>query len=386
MAPLISTEDYRRAARRRLPRVVFDYLEGGAEDELLLSRNRDALHRIRLMPSRLRDVSKRDLGIELFGRHLESPFLIGPTGLNGAFWPKGDLLLARAAARAGVPFTLSTPSQSTIEEVAAGSGNGNLWFQLYVVERGLAERLVARALDAGYTTLVLTTDVPVNGLRERDARNGFGMPFKYRPKILLDGALHPQWALQFLREGMPQLANFTSEGADMETQRAVMHRQMDASFNWEDLSWLRQLWPHTLLVKGILTPEDAALAAERGADGVIVSNHGGRQQDDLPPTAEVLASITAATDRPVLVDSGFRRGSDIVKALALGASAVLLGRATLYGLAARGQRGAEEVLALLRNELDTTLALIGAPSVRVLDRTYARVVSRVEPGGAADRW
>jgi (S)-mandelate dehydrogenase len=322
------------------------------------------------MPSRLRDVSKRDLGIELFGQHLEHPFLIGPTGLNGVFWPKGDLLLARAAARAGVPFTLSTPAQSTIEEVAAGSGNSNLWFQLYVVERGLAERLVARALNAGFTTLVLTTDVPVNGLRERDARNGWELPFKYRPQILLDGALHPQWSVQFLRGGMPQLANFTSEGADTEAQYAVMHRQMDASFNWEDLSWLRQLWPHTLLVKGILTPEDAALAAERGADGVIVSNHGGRQQDDLPPTAEVLASVIAATDKPVLVDSGFRRGSDIVKALALGASAVLLGRATLYGLAARGQTGAEEVLALLGNELDTTLALIGAPSVRALDRTY----------------
>jgi (S)-mandelate dehydrogenase len=176
MATMISVADYQRAARRRLPRIVFDSLEGGAEDELLLSRNRRALQDIRLVPKRLRDVSQRHLGIELFGRQLAAPFLIGPTGLNGALWPQGDLLLARAAAQTGVPFTLSTAAQTTIEDLAAASGNSNLWFQLYVVERGLAERLVGRALTAGYTTLVLTTDVPVNGLRERDARNGFTVP------------------------------------------------------------------------------------------------------------------------------------------------------------------------------------------------------------------
>lgn len=369
MAKLISVADYRRQARRVLPRMVYEYLEGGAEDEISLTDNRMALTRLRLQPKRLRDVSVRDQRVELFGQRVDAPFMVGPTGLNGAFRPRGDILLAKAAARAGVPFVLSTPAQNTIEEVAE-QAPGNLWFQLYVVQRALAESLVARALSAGYRTLVLTTDVAVNGKREHDIRNGFEVPLRLGPQPILDGALHPLWALRLLRSGMPKLANFSSDAAGTAAQYAVMHRQMDAAFSWDDLVWLRRIWPHTLLVKGILNADDAVRSIDCGVDGVILSNHGGRQLDNVITPIEVLPEVVARTDRPVLIDSGFRRGSDIVKALALGAAMVLLGRAPLYGLAARGERGVDEVLALLKAEVDTTLALVGAASVRDLEPSY----------------
>lgn len=381
MANLINVYDYRKAAKRILPRLVYDYLEGGAMDESLLVRNRRVLSDVRLLPRRLRDVSSRELGTELFARAVSAPLVISPTGLNGAFRPGGDLMLARAAARAGIPFTLSTPAQSTIEEVARQC-SGEKWFQLYVVSRQLAESMVSRALDAGYSTLVLTTDVPINGKRERDIRNGFGLPFRFRARTVVDGALHPAWSWRFLRTGMPQLANFVSAEADTtEAQYAVLHRQMDAGFAWDDLRWLRETWPRTLLVKGILNADDAARAVELGADGIIVSNHGGRQEDGLPSPVEVLPSIRARVNCPILVDSGFRRGSDVVKALALGASAVGLGRAPLYGLAARGERGVDEVLAMVKAEIDTTLGLIGAASVSELDERFVWTPGLPDPSG-----
>jgi (S)-mandelate dehydrogenase len=372
MTKLVTVEDYRRRARRVLPRMLFDYLEGGAGDESLLHRNRDALAATRLRPHYLRDVSVRDQRTTLFGRTLATPLVIGPTGLNGAIRPRGDISLARAAARAGIPFTLSTPAQNTIEEVAR-EVEGELWFQLYVVERGLAERMVARALAAGYHTLVLTVDVPVNGLRHRDRRNGFGVPFRLTPRAVLDGATHPGWSSRFMRSGMPQLANFaTDDATDTAAQYAVMHRQMDAGFTWDDLAWLRRLWPHTLIVKGVLDPDDAVHAIACGADGVVVSNHGGRQLAECASTIEVLPDILAKVDRPVLVDSGFRTGADIVKALALGASAVLLGRTTLYGLAARGECGVSAVLDILKAEIDTTMALIGAARIADLGPSFVQ--------------
>lgn len=377
MTKLFTVDDYRSAARRTLPHMVFDYLEGGAEAELLLQENRAAFGRIQFAPKRLTDVSARDQSIELFGRRLESPLIVGPTGLNGAFRPAGDIALARAAAAAGLPFVLSTPAQSSIEEIAATS-DGDLWFQLYVVERGLAERLVQRALSAGYRTLVLTTDVAVNGIRERDVRNGFGVPFSVGPRVALDGAMHPAWSFRFLRAGMPKLANFADDAGTTESQYAVMHRQMDASFGWSDLAALRDMWPHTLLVKGILRADDAARAVDAGADGVVVSNHGGRQLDHVQSPLEVLEDVVDRINAPVLVDSGFRRGSDVVKAIALGASAVLLGRAPLYGLSARGEKGVTAVLDIVHHEIDTTLALTGARSISELDRSFLR--HRVETG------
>lgn len=367
-----NVEDYRRLAAKRLPRMVFDYLEGGAESERGLGRNRAAFGAICFEPRRLFDVSRRDLSVELFGRTLPMPLVIAPTGLNGALWPDGDILLARAAAGAGIPFALSTASNATIEDVADRAG-GELWFQLYVVQRALAEALAKRALAAGYKTLVLTVDVPVNGKRERDMRNGFAVPFRYSPRAMLDGALHPGWLWRQLRHGLPELANFAAAGGgDVNAQAALMNRQMDASFAWDDLKALRDSWPHTLLVKGLLRAEEAERCVELGADGVIVSNHGGRQLEDVAAPVEEIAGFAARTHCPVLADSGFRRGADVVKALALGARAVLLGRATLYGLAARGGDGVADVLRILRQEIDTTLALIGCPRAADLGPAFIR--------------
>jgi (S)-mandelate dehydrogenase len=368
-APL-NVADYRELARRRLPKMVFDYLEGGAEDEQGLQHNRDVFQNVRFKSRRLVDVSQRDLSTRLFGKRQALPLLIGPTGLNGALWPEGDLALARAASRAGIPFVLSTASNLSIEELARRC-DGELWFQLYVVHRTLAGQMVARALAAGYKTLVLTTDVAVNGYRERDLRNRFKMPMSYSPRVMLDGCLHPRWSLDLLRHGMPELANFvSSEAPDLEVQAALMSRQMDAGFDWQALRWLRDIWPHTLLVKGLLDAGDAARCIAEGIDGVILSNHGARQLDTAISPFEVLAETVRKVSRPVLIDSGFRRGSDIVKALAMGADAVLLGRATLYGLAARGEAGVDEVLRLLKADIDRTLAHIGCPGVEQLSPAY----------------
>jgi (S)-mandelate dehydrogenase len=253
----VNVDDYRTLAQRRLPKIIFDYLEGGADDETALRHNHEVFERYRLMPRRLVDVGKRDIGIELFGRHQAAPFVIGPTGLNGALRPKGDILLAHAAERAGIQFVQSTASNASIEDVAAAS-KGDLWFQLYIVQRKLAEQMVRRAEAAGYSTLVLTSDVGVNGNRERDLRNNFGQPTHYTPGLIYDGVTHPWWSLDFVLNGMPQLGNFvTADSSDVEIQAAVMSRQMDASFGWDDFSWLRKLWPRKLLVKGILRPDDA---------------------------------------------------------------------------------------------------------------------------------
>src|SRR3954453_5842009 len=378
-----NVEDYRRLAAKRLPRMVFDYLDGGAESERGLRRNLAAFETICFEPWRLLDVSQRDLSIELFGRRQPMPLVIAPTGLNGALWPDGDVLLARAAARAGIPFALSTASNATIEDVADRAG-GELWFQLYVVQRALAEALTKRALAAGYKTMVLTVDVPVNGRRERDMRNGFAIPFRYSPRAVLDGALHPDWLLRQLRHGLPELANFVGAGEnDVNAQAALMNRQMDASFAWDDLKALRASWPHTLIVKGLivkglLRAEDAERCVQLGVDGVVISNHGARQLEDVAAPIEKLPGFAARMGRPILIDSGFRRGADVVKALALGARAVLLGRATLYGLATRGEEGVADVLRILRQEIDTTLALIGCARAADLSPAF------IQDGKAAD--
>lgn len=356
--------------------MVFDYLEGGADDESGLSRNRAAFGAWELRPHRLVDVSKRDQSISLFNRHIPAPFVIAPTGLNGAFWPRGDLALARAAAKAGIPFVLSTASNMSIEEVA-DVADGDLWFQLYVVHRDLAKSLVRRARAANYSTLILTVDVAVNGFRARDLRNGFAIPFKPSARAAVDGMTHPRWLWSYLTNGMPQLKNFaTNDASDTASQAAVLRREMDASFAWEDLRRLRDEWSGTLIVKGILTPEDAARCVDEGADGVIVSNHGGRQLADLPTPIDALPAICSAVPATsVLLDGGIRRGADAVKALALGARAVLLGRATLYGLAAQGEAGVADVIEMMKRDVDRTLALLGCPSITQL--TLDHVARRV---------
>lgn len=368
---IFSVNDYRSAARRRLPKMVFDYLEGGADDESGLTHNRAAFDRWALRPRRLADVSRRDQSVRLLGRTIAAPLVIAPTGLNGAFWPKGDLALARAAGKAGIPFALSTASNLSIEDVARGA-DADRWFQLYVVHRNLARSLVRRALAADYSTLILTVDVAVNGFRERDLRNGFAMPFKPSLRTAVDGLAHPRWLWSYLTNGMPQLENFaTDDVSDTASQAAVLRREMDASFDWDDLRRLRDEWPRKLLVKGIVTPEDAARCVDAGVDGVIVSNHGARQLADLPAPLDVLPELCdAIPSAHVLVDSGVRRGADVVKAAALGAGAVLLGRATLYGLAAAGESGVSDVIGMIKQEIDRTLALIGCPAIDQLDRSY----------------
>jgi len=367
MAEPISIADLRLLARRRLPRMVFDYLEGGAEDENGIVRNIEAFRKIRLMPHRLVDVSERSTAVELLGKKSAAPIVVGPTGLNGAFWPNGDIALARAATKAGVPFALSTASNATIEDVAAVGGR--LWFQLYVVHRELAANLVRRASEAGCEALILTVDVPVNGKRERDLRNGFQMPLRYSPRTIFDILTHPRWASGILASGTLKLANLaTTTASSLDAQTALLRREMDASFCWDDLARLRDIWPRRLIVKGICTPEDAARCFEIGADAVVVSNHGGRQLDDAPAPISIFESFQGLG--PVLIDGGIRRGSDIVKALALGAHGVLVGRSILYGLAARGETGASKALSILVEEIDRTLALVGCPDASRLSNAF----------------
>lgn len=376
MSLAFSVEGFRSLARRRLPRMVFDYLEGGADDEKCLQRNRDVFDQWQLIPRRLVDVAQRDLSANVLGAVQPMPLLVAPMGLNGAFWPKGDIALAKAARNAGIPFMLSTAANASIEHVADQAG-GDLWFQLYVVHPSLADQLVARALTAGYRALVLTTDVAVNGTRERDLRSGFGLPFKYTPKVMLDGLLHPRWSMSLLAGGMPQMANFASQDAtNVELQAALLSRKMDASFNWDSLARLRERWPHRLLVKGILHPDDAARCMALGADGVILSNHGGRQLDSSCSPMSVLSQIAAAHPGKVLIDSGFRRGSDVIKAMALGAGGVLIGRPLLYGLAAAGEEGASQVLGILKDEMDRTLANTGCASIASLSADHLVSVRR----------
>ena len=359
-------KDFRIRAKKRLPRIVFDYLEGGAEDEITLSQNISDYDRISLIPQRLTDLSHVQTSTHLFGKTLSFPCLVAPTGLNGLFWPKGDIALAQAAKEVGIPFVLSTASNSSIEEIAR-QVDGQRWFQLYVIERNLATSLVQRALAADYECLVLTTDVVINGKRERDIRNGFALPFKYNLKTVIDGITHPAWSYDFLKHGMPALGNMEhSEAQTPEAKAALLHRSMESSFNWEDLKKLRDLWPRKLVVKGILSATDIEKCINCGVDAVILSNHGGRQLDTAVSAFNALQQLNQPQAIPILIDGGIRRGRDILKANALGATAVLTGRAVLYGLAAAGQSGATEVLQILKAEYLNSLTQLGCASVAEL--------------------
>ncbi len=382
MPALLNVEDYRRRARRVLPRLVFDYVDGGAEDERCLRRNRDALEAVPLIPECLRDTSAMDIGIDLFGRRWNAPFAIAPIGLAGLVRPGADAMLASAAQAARVPFILSTASNTRIEDVRAAAPDATLWMQLYVMgERAIAERIVRRARAAGFQALVLTVDVPVSGLRERDLRHGFRVPMRLTPGTVFDMARHPGWLLRLARAGMPAFANLLPEDDDApvsaQTQAALLSRTMDRTLTWDSIAWIRKLWDGPLLIKGLLGAEDAKRALHHGADGIVVSNHGGRQLDAAPASISALPAIVDAVGGriPVLVDGGIRRGSDVVKALALGAQAVLLGRAPVYGVACDGMQGALSVLQLLAQETERTMTLMGASRVRELG---PRHVSRPE--------
>lgn len=337
-----SVDDYRVAARQRLSRLAFDYLEGGAEDLQALKRNREAYAQWAFTPRVLTDISQSSIATTLWGRSVSAPMVVGPTGLNGLFWPQADELLARAASDAGLPFALSTASTSLLEEVRAAAPKADLWLQLYVQQnRRIAEDLMRRAQEADYSMLMLTVDTPVHGKRDHDIRNGFQLPLKMSPRLLLDCIRHLHWSWQMLRHGTPQLRNIArsvGEREDLARHAAMLSRQMDLTLSWKDLAWIRKHWGGRVMIKGIQSVEDACLAREYGVDGIVVSNHGGRQLGSTFAPLEVLPAITEAVGSAlaVFVDGGIRRGSDVVKATALGARGVLLGRAPLYGVAARG--------------------------------------------------
>jgi (S)-mandelate dehydrogenase len=373
---LLNADDWRREARRRLPRFVFDYVDGAADDGLCLRRNRTDLDAITLKPRVLRDTSMIDTGVEVFGRRWAMPVGVAPTGLNGLVRPGGDGLLASAAAGAGIPFTLSTASNLSLEQVRAVAAGSEQWMQLYVMHREMAERIVRRAAAAGYSALVLTVDVPVSGNRELDLRNGFRLPFRPTPRLAWDVASHPRWALRLARHGAPAFANLRPDDGEpisAALQAALLARAMDRTLVWEHLAWLRELWKGPLLLKGVLHAEDARRALDHGADGVIVSNHGGRQLDASPSAVSALPAVVAAVAGrvPVFMDGGVRRGSDVAKALALGAAAVFAGRPLLYALAAGGRDGVSAWLQSLRDDLVRTMVLLGARRAEELREALA---------------
>ena len=373
--------DLREMARRRLPKGLFEFMDRGTEDEVSLRNNRAVFERIRFQPRTLVDVSGRSQEITLFGEKQKMPVTIAPTGTTGLVWYHGEIALARAAADAGVPFTLATGSTTAMEKVAESVSGIPLWFQLYMwPDRKLSHQLVERARAAGFKALVVTVDGVVAGNREYNLRNGFTIPFSFTRRNILDVLMHPRWLAGVLTKyvvttGMPRYENYPSEIKRRVTALPMGRSQMrNDSLNWDDLRDLRRMWPHTLIVKGILHPQDAMLAVDCGADGVAVSNHGGRNLDGILSPMEVLPEIVEAVGKrtTILVDSGFRRGSDVVKALAMGANAVQIGRPTLYGVAAGGEAGARRVLTIFREEIDRVMALIGARSVADLDAGILR--------------
>ncbi len=362
-------EDLRRLAKRRLPRAVFDFFDGAAEDETTLRANRAAFERVRIAPKMLSGVAQIDTSTHILGARSKLPIAVGPTGGIGFGWPFADVGVARAAAAAGIPYTLSTMATSSIERVAREAG-GRLWFQAYVFKkRDMTIQLIEQARRLDYDALMVTVDVPVGGKRERDFVNQFTIPFHFSAKNLLDFASRPGWALAMLRHGAPVLENvasFAPEATNAAEIASSVGRFWDPSFDWDGLKEIRDRWPRKMLVKGILRADDAERLASIGVDAVVVSNHGGRQLDGAIAGLDALPPIARAVKgkMSVLVDGGVRRGVDAIKAIALGAEAVMLGRATLFGACAAGEAGAARAIEILRDELVRSMQLSGVRTVR----------------------
>lgn len=367
----LNIEDLRLGAKRHLPRGVFEFIDRGSEDEASLRDNRASFHRIKLRNRVMVDVSSRSQEIELFGKPMSFPLAIAPTGAAGLACYEGELEAARAAARAGVPFTLATPSLTSIERIATVE-EGRKWFQLYMWrDRDLSHALVRRARDAGFETLIVTGDTAVPPIREYNKRNGFNSPFTLNPTIVADVATSPGWMWRVLRPyllngGMPRQAHYPNDhkGAQVRMVGGAETLRGD-NLCWDDIARLREIWKGPILVKGVHQPDDAERGIREGIDGIVISNHGGRNLDTAVASLDVLPEMVAAVGdkMPIIVDSGIRRGGDILKALAMGAKAVLAGRPTLYGTAVAGEAGAMHALALLKRELDTAMAYTGCCSI-----------------------
>jgi len=393
----LNIEDLRQMARRRLTKSLFDFCDKGSEDQISMRDNRVALDRIKLMPRVLRNVSRRDPSITLFGKHHDLPLLIGPTGPAGFVWYRGETALARAAAMANIPFTLASTSNTAMEKIIS-NGGGTQWYQLYVWQDAEASLVtVKRALDAGFEALVLTVDSPVYNNREIDVRNGLVFPPRITPRNAIDGILHPRWLCgtigrYMLAEGrIPAFTNIHIP----EQQKSNATRYVSAAsgsflnrndtLDWDFLRRLRDLWPRKLLIKGVLHPEDALLAAESGVDGIFVSNHACNVNDTAITASDSLPATTEAVENrlTIIADTDIRRGSDVLKGLALGAKAVAIGRATLYGVASAGEAGATRALEIFDAEIRRTMAVIGLSDVKSIGRDHIRLPGDLPVSGSS---
>jgi len=378
----MTVEDLRKIARRRLPRGVFDYIDGGAEDERSQANNAAGFARIEFQPNVLRDVSELDTSTTLLGKQISMPLVLAPTGYTRLTHSAGELSVARAAERADVPYSLSTMSTFSIEDVAAVS-NGPKWFQVYTwKDRGLVKELIERAAAADYEALWLTVDTAVLGRRERDVRRGLIIPPEIGPAMIVDGILHPAWTLDFITHDPLEFANVVdhADKGVTDTMPMAQHvmQNFDQRLSWDDVEWLQSIWDGPIVLKGIQTVDDAVRAVDAGVQGIGLSNHGGRQLDDAPSPIELVEPVAQAVQgrASIICDGGLRRGSDIVKAIALGADACSIGRPYLYGAAAAGERGVDHVLQFFREGLERTMALTGRRTIAEIDRDVVRWKSR----------
>jgi len=378
-----NVEDLRKLAKRRLPIGVFDYIDGGAEDEITLRKNVEAYRKVSFKPRVLRDMANIDTSTSLFGRKLAFPLVLAPTGFTRIANSEGELAVVKAATRAGIPFTLSTMATRSIEECASvAESDTRLWFQIYTWrDRSVVKNLVERADAAGFEAVCLTVDTAVLGRRERDVRRGFTLPPEVGLGTIIDGVKNPGWTWDFLTADPIRFANvegLTSiDGSTAVDLAEHMKSQFDPGLSWKDVEWLRSIWKGPILIKGIQTVEDALIAVDSGVEAIAISNHGGRQLDDAPAPFDLLPEVAEAVrDRlEIICDGGVRRGSDIVKAVSLGANAVMAGRPYLYALAACGESGVDHVLDLLHEGVERTMALTGAASV---DDLTKELISRTK--------
>jgi len=379
MKTMTCIEDLRQAARRRVPRMFFDYAESGSYAEETLRANRADLERIRLRQRVLLDVSNRSTATTILGERVSLPLALAPIGLCGMQHGDGEILACRAAQQAGIPFTLSTMSVCSIEAVAAAVARP-FWFQLYVMkDRGFVRALIARAKAAKCSALVLTVDLQILGQRHRDIKNGLTVPPQWRIGNIVDIAMKPAWLLSIARSKNRTFGNIAGHVAGMENVNSLAQwttEQFDPSMNWKDVEWIAGEWGGKLILKGILDVEDALLAAKTGAAAIVVSNHGGRQLDGAPSSIAALPPIADAVGSSIeiLLDGGIRSGQDIMRAVALGARACLCGRAFVYGLGAGGQAGVARAIEIMRNELNTTMALAGVTGIDKIDRSVVAAV------------